>query len=136
MPLIAWSDALSVGIEEIDIEHKKLVTIANNLYDAINANAEKEALGKTLAELIAYTRSHFAHEERLFAQTNYPESAAHKQEHEKLTNQVLDMQKKFANGATTSLSLEVMDILKNWLIYHIQGSDMKFAPHLKSQGIH
>lgn len=135
MPLIVWSDILSVGIKEIDAEHKELVRITNHLCDAISADHGQEALGKTLTDLVAYTQSHFAHEERLFAKTNYPDAEAHKKEHEMLTRQVIDIQRRFNEEATAALSLEVMGFLREWLITHIQGSDMKYAPHLKSQGI-
>lgn len=135
MPLIVWSNALSVGIDEIDNQHKKLFKIANDLCDALMASAGKQVLGKTLDELIAYTKTHFAYEERIFAQTGYPGTPEHKKEHEDLTNQVIDVQKRFASGASAALSMEVMNFLRSWLINHIQGTDTKYVSHLKSHGI-
>ena len=46
------------------------------------------------------------------------------------------MQQKYASGATTTLSLDVLHFLKEWLIKHIQGSDQKYRPHLNAKGIH
>ena len=45
------------------------------------------------------------------------------------------MQRKYAAGASATLSMEVMIFLKNWLVNHIQGSDQKYGPHLNSKGI-
>lgn len=45
------------------------------------------------------------------------------------------MQGKFKAGATSTLSLEVMNFLKNWLITHIQGTDKKHVPHLHQKGV-
>ncbi|MBZ0152073.1 MAG: bacteriohemerythrin [Planctomycetes bacterium] len=135
MPLMAWNDKFSVGVDVIDQDHKKLVSMVNELYDAIQAGKGKEKVGPVLDGLIDYTKMHFAREEKFFAQTAYPDTAAHKKEHETLTKQVLDVQSKYKGGATSTLSLEVMNFLKNWLINHIQGSDKKYIPHLNQKGI-
>jgi hemerythrin len=136
MPLLAWTDKLSVGVNVLDEDHKRLVAMVNQLYDAMQAGHGKDSLSPILDGLIQYTKLHFAREEKFFAQTSYPASVAHKQEHDKLTHQVQDIQGKYASGATTALSLEVMQFLKNWLVQHIQGSDQKYRPHLNAKGIH
>ena len=136
MPLMLWSDKLSVGVKTIDEEHKKLVGMVNDLYDAVQGGQGKDALGKILDGLISYTANHFAHEEKFFAETGYPDSAAHKKQHDDLTRQVLDVQAKYRSGASATLSIEVLNFLKNWLIGHIQGSDKKYGPHLIAKGIH
>jgi hemerythrin len=135
MPLMTWNDKLSVGVTVIDQEHKKLVGMINELYDAVQSGHGKAALGKILDGLVDYTKTHFAHEEKFFADTGYPDSAAHKKQHDDLTKQVLDVQAKYKSGATGTLSVEVLNFLKNWLINHIQGSDKKYAPHLRAKGI-
>jgi len=70
-----------------------------------------------------------------FARTAYPAAAAHKKEHDDLTKQVLDVKKKFQEGATATLSMEVLNFLRKWLLNHIQGSDKKYGPHLNAKGI-
>lgn len=110
--------------------------MVNELYHATQAGHGRESLGKILNSLVQYTRAHFAREEKFFAQTGYPASDAHKHEHDALTKQVLEVQQKYNGGATATLSLDVMQFLKNWLINHIQGSDQKYRPHLNAKGIH
>lgn len=136
MPLMTWNERLAVGVKQLDDDHKKLVGMVNQLYDAIQSGHGKEELGKTLDGLIEYTKIHFAHEEQYFAQTGYPATDAHKKEHNDLTRQVLEVQKKYKAGVSGTLSLEVMNFLKNWLINHIQGSDQKYGPYLNGKGIH
>ena len=65
---------------------------------------------------------------------NYPELAAHKQEHDSLTKQVLDLQRQFKSGQA-SMSVKVGNFLKSWLINHISGTDMKYSPFLRAQGM-
>jgi hemerythrin len=136
MPLMTWTPKLSVGVAVLDDDHKKLVGMVNELYDAMQAGHGKESLGPILDRLVDYTKVHFAREEKLFAQTGYPEAAAHKQQHDALTRQVLDVQRKYAAGAVATVSLEVMHFLRDWLINHIQGTDQKYRPHLNAKGIH
>ncbi len=135
MPLMTWTEKMSVGVEVLDNDHKKLVSMVNTLFDGIQSGQGKEALGKILDGLVAYTVEHFKREEDLFAQTGYPDGASHKALHEDLCKQVVDIQTKFKSGATATLSLEVMNFLKNWLINHIQGTDKKYGPFLNGKGI-
>ena len=94
MPLMTWNEKMAVGVRLLDTDHQKLVGLLNELYDAVMKGQGKESLGKVLDGLVDYTKIHFAHEEKFFAQTSYPDAAAHKKEHDALTQQVLEVQKK------------------------------------------
>jgi hemerythrin len=135
MPLMDWNDKLSVGVASIDTQHKKLVAMANELYDAMKAGHGKDVLNKTLDGLINYTVTHFKYEEKLFAQTGYAASAPHLKEHEELTKKVLAIQEKMKGGVSFAQSMEVMEFLKNWLLNHIQRSDKAYGPHLTAKGV-
>ena len=135
MPLMEWTDKLSVGVPSIDAQHKKLVSMANTLYDAMKAGHGKEILDETLAGLINYTVTHFKYEEKLFAQTGYPSTAPHLKQHEDLTKQVLAIQEKMKKGVSFAQSMEVMEFLKNWLTNHILVSDKAYGPYLTSKGV-
>jgi hemerythrin len=135
MPLMEWTDKLSVGVPSIDAQHKKLVGIANELYDAMKAGHGKDVLDKTLDGLINYTVTHFKYEEKLFGQTGYAASGPHLKQHEDLTKQVLVIQEKMKKGVSFAQSMEVMEFLKNWLTNHILVSDKAYGPHLTSKGV-
>ena len=135
MSLLAWSNMFSVGVTEIDNQHKKLVDMANRLNDAMKAGHGKDAIGKILNELVSYTASHFAYEERLMDQHKYPMSPQHKQEHKDLVKTVLDFKAKFEKG-DAALTAEVMTFLRDWLSKHIMSSDKSFGKDLNSKGVH
>lgn len=136
MPFMSWSDDMSVGVAAIDDDHKKLVGMVNELHDGMLAGHAKDALGTVLDRLIKYTQVHFAREEEFFAKTGYAESAAHKKEHSDLVKAVVELQTRFKTASSSTLSMEVMSFLRNWLVNHIQGSDKKYGPHLNAKGIH
>ena len=135
MSLMTWTNEMSVGVEALDADHKKLIGLMNNLHDGMRAGKGRDVVGATLDGLIAYTAEHFAREEKLFAQTGYPAAAAHKAHHDDLVKQALAVQQKYKSGATATLSLEVLNFLKGWLVDHIQGADKKYGSHLNSKGI-
>ena len=135
MPLMTWTDKLSVGVGVLDDDHKRLVGMVNELYDAMQTGQGRTTLGRILGDLIKYTQVHFSREEKLFAETGYPAATAHKQQHDALTSQVLEVQRKYMAGSTAMLSIDVLQFLKGWLINHIQGTDQKYRSHLNAKGI-
>ena len=131
--LINWSRSYSVGVTQMDNEHKRLIDIINNLYAAMIAGRSREAVGSILDELIDYTKTHFAHEEKLMQEAGYSGYDEQKRSHVALVSQVVEIQQKYRNG--TALGQEVMNFLKDWLINHIQGLDKKYGPVMNRKGI-
>jgi len=134
MALLTWQDKYSVGIREIDDQHKQLINMINELNDAMLAGKGKDALLPVLNKLASYCVSHFAVEEKMFASHAYPESADHIMKHEKMTAKVKDLIAQVQSGKTT-ISIDVMNFLKNWLDKHIMETDKKYGPYLNSKGI-
>ncbi|MBI2568602.1 MAG: hemerythrin family protein [Candidatus Schekmanbacteria bacterium] len=134
MPFLNWSSKLSVGVELIDTQHKKLIDLINTLHDAMMARKGRDVLGQVLTDLIDYTKAHFSAEEKLMGAHAYPASADHFAKHKDLVNQVVALQKRFAGGDLT-LTLDVMTFLKDWLNNHILGTDFKLGEYLKTKGI-
>ncbi|HQA52449.1 MAG TPA: bacteriohemerythrin [Spirochaetota bacterium] len=125
MAYIEWEDSFSVGVEIFDNEHKKLIEIINRLHLALLMKETDAVMGKTLKDLIDYTITHFAHEEENMANQTYPEFFKHKKEHDELIKNVQDYKTQIESGKTT-ISLSIMNFLKDWLMGHILGTDMKY----------
>ena len=132
--LFPWSDTYSVNIGVVDLQHKNLVNIVNELHRAMIAGKAKLELGKILSNLVKYTQVHFKTEENLMESHHYPDYANHKVQHEHLTKPVLEFQSKFQKNEV-GLTLDVMEFLKDWLGKHILATDKKYTPFLNSQGV-
>lgn len=132
MALLEWSEALSVGFEEIDDDHKKLIGIVNELNDAVAGGRAANVVGEVLEDLISYTAWHFRHEERLMQTYGYPEYLAHKTEHEDLVDAATGLQAKFVNGEPDVAST-LLPFLKDWLTNHILGTDRKTGQFLAAE---
>jgi len=131
---LVWDDSYSTGIPRYDEQHKVLIRMVNDLHDAMQQKRTKEAVGQILRSLADYTVTHFADEEKVFAQTGYPDEANHKVIHKKLVDQVVDFIGKFQSGEAV-LSQDLLSFLQDWLINHIKGEDKKYGPHLIKNGI-
>ncbi len=135
MSFLKWSDKLSAGVQFIDHEHHKLVDMVNDLHDGVMSGRSKEVVGKVLDELVDYTVTHFAHEEKYFGTKGYHEAAAHKHQHDELIRQVAEIQAQYKSGALGTLSMDLMKFLQKWLVVHIQGYDKRFGKHLSENGV-
>lgn len=134
MGLIKWNQFYSVQIKEIDNQHKKLIDLINQMYDAMKAGKGKEALSTVLAELVDYTAYHFETEERMFLQQGYAEYEAHKVIHDDLTKRAKELKDQLDRG-NNLITMDVMLFLSNWLNVHILEVDKKYGPYLSSKGI-
>jgi hemerythrin len=130
--MFEWKPEYSVQIPEIDAQHQRLFLLAAELYAAMSQGKGKTVLEQSLARLVDYTKVHFAAEEQFMGQYRYPDAAAHKVQHDQLTAQVLDLQKRFRAGENT-LSISLMMFLKNWLEQHIAGSDQQYSVYIRGK---
>jgi hemerythrin len=129
MEIIKWQDIYEVHIEEIDSQHKKLVSLVNTLAEAMRSGRGKTVVGKVLKELVDYAAYHFETEEKCFLQHGYPEYEAHKQIHCDLTKRAMDMKKAFDQGKPLATT-QVMLFLTEWLNKHIVEEDRKFGRYV------
>lgn len=134
MGLFEWSQKYSVNIREIDNQHKKLIGMVAQLDNAMRQGKGKEALGKILYDLIQYTRTHFADEERMMKAGGYPDYENHQAKHEWMTNRVAQIYKEYQDGRVT-ITLEVMKFLETWVDKHIMATDKQYGPFLNAKGI-
>jgi hemerythrin len=130
---VEWSDDLSVGIEEIDSQHKVLVDLVNQMHEAIHQRHGSDVVIDILNQLTDYTRIHFAVEESLMRILNYPGYEDHRDVHEELVQHIVELQEKVASGKT-SIGFELMHFLKVWLTKHILEEDMAYSGFFLAAG--
>jgi len=131
---IEWSDGLSVGIEEIDEQHKILVGLVNKMHDAIQTRQGNDVVRDVLSSLAEYTRIHFAVEESLMRILHYPVYEEHRKAHEALEKQLHELEQKMAAGSA-SIGFELMHFLKLWLTKHIMEDDKSYSGFFLDAGM-
>ena len=133
MSLIEWTDKLSVGVEAIDADHRKLVTLLNRLHRMAREEADTGLMAEVLDELIRYTQYHFQAEEQLMRLARYPDYEAHKARHEELKEEVTRLRADFERKPEIVHGHRMFTFLSDWLMRHILREDMQYAPYLQER---
>jgi len=131
---IVWSLGYSVGVKEIDNQHKKLVKIIERLFKSINEMSTKKSLKKILNDLAEFAVYHFETEEKYFKKFKYAGSKSHIKEHERFKKKVSGLIKRFDEDKM-ELSFELIDYLENWLLHHLQYEDQKYVQCFSEHGL-
>ena len=127
--LIQWSAQLEIGHTGIDAEHRTLIGLMNDALESLLHGTSQDELPKIFAALVAYTNTHFTHEEKEMADAAYPDMAPHIREHQAFRDQLNNFLVRYEAGET-QLTLGVMKFLRNWLTDHILTVDRRLADYL------
>lgn len=134
MAFIDWDDSLSVNIDSIDRQHKKIITLINDFYENIRDRSNQESIIKLVQGMKEYAAHHFSYEERYMKEFDFAGYQEHKEEHDKFVQKIEQLQEKLQAGKAV-LSFEITSFLKKWIFDHIQGTDKKYSELLIRNGI-
>ncbi len=132
--LFEWTPNFSVGVREIDEQHKTLVNTINKLFRALKDGVAFMELNAIVSDLTEYTKVHFRNEEKYFNLFKYPDAASHIAEHQMFIEKVSGFHEDL-KARKISLSFDVMDFLKSWLINHILISDKAYTEWFHKHGL-
>ena len=123
---------LYTGNSDLDSQHKKIFSKANDLLKAIKAELELDTLKKISDFFADYTIHHSSDEELYMYREGYPKLHEHKKSHEKLKEQVLAIRDKLVeNTSVEDLSFVVIEFVVDYLIEHIKTEDMEYIDFLR-----
>lgn len=126
---LVWGEILSVGVGEIDEDHRKLLNIFNVLNHSVRDGESPEYLAATLEELINCTVWHFSHEERLMLKYGYAGIEEHRAEHRELIRSAKELQQAILQ-AEKPMADEQIEFLERWLTGHILTTDLRLGSYL------
>jgi hemerythrin len=132
IPYVTWNDYYSVGDPLLDAQHKQIIGIINELYDAMQKGKDRVALKPIADRLLQYTLAHFTHEEQVMQEHEYPDRVQHTALHDKIRQRTRDLQE----HAHLVTGHDMLRFLKEWWVGHIQGLDKKYTPYLELAGSH
>jgi len=129
-PLISWDHEFSVGIDEIDRQHKHMLDLVNKIDVVIQGGGHYEQFAPLMNDLIDFTSGHFAFEEKLLAKNHCPDLARHMKSHVRLRAELSSWKEKVAEARPEDMN-EHMLFLRIWFPGHILNVDKKDADYLK-----
>ena len=128
-----WDSSLETGYERVDNQHKQLIKAVNNLMEASLSGKGDRVVMETLEFLTSYAVKHFADEEKLQVQFDYPDYLNHKRIHDEFKTKVGEIaQQVNKEGPSEKIISEVSSIIGSWLLNHIKGDDFRMATFVKA----
>ncbi len=134
MKIFKWLNFYSVGNDEIDNQHKKLIELINKTYDLLSSNEKIEKLNEIIAELEDYAIYHFKTEEEKFEKYQYPNKEEHINEHKEFIKKVKQY-KDCIKKEKQIRKFDIFNFLRNWLHTHIVKKDKDYAKFFKNKQI-
>ena len=131
--MIVWGDAFATGNAGIDADHQRLLALFNEFSLAVNAGRGETVIRCGLGDLVDYTHYHFAREELLMMESDYPDYARHKKMHDTFIRQIDDVGTHI--GAGGDIGAFLLSFLGKWLSGHILGSDRHLGRYLQRGGV-
>ena len=135
MGKIEWDDSFSVKNTEIDDQHKKWISIYNEMHECLTNNdcSDFDSLTrKIIKRMQNYTSYHFNFEKDYMAKMGYPGIVDHLRCHKDFDSRIYNLARDTREGRIV-LNTEVIKILKEWLLDHILVEDQKYNLYLASQ---
>lgn len=126
---LVWREALRTGLRDIDLQHRELIEIINDLEDACGGTGEIASIDAILARLSAYAVFHFETEEALM-RTQLPAASAHAEAHLQAHGDFAARLQAFrvlGEAARVQRSAALHDFLKTWFVDHVMGTDKALA---------
>lgn len=125
--MIEWEQQYELGINEIDTQHKHLVSLVNKMAEALErANQGEDAFDDMLSVLDAlkdYTVYHFSFEESLLEKCNYPDLIPHKEQHRIFIEQLESIDIRALDNDPITNGKKLIKMMIAWIFKHIQGTD-------------
>lgn len=132
MGLLNWEDRYSVGIAAVDHEHKELIELINRVYDEAVAHRSKEAVIRFIGDLFKAISAHFALEERFMRERGYDQLTQHKNDHERLLDEIRDIMEDFEASSSFD-DRQLAAALDAWFSRHFETHDARLH---KALGAH
>jgi len=132
-----WTKDLSVGVEEIDEQHRELFSRINMLVASIKSAQCKYTVGDTIKFLQEYALTHFGAEEIHMARAAYPGLKQHREQHavflDSLSQLKALLREPRVPGSSYELSVLTNQVVVDWILAHIMKMDMAFGRYLRAK---
>ena len=135
MSPISIVDLKLVGFEEIDAQHRTWIQIYNRLEDAVLTGEESVENGfhvRILKEILDFTRIHFATEEDLMDDYDYPDASRHRRLHKDFNQEIYESYRQ-AMGGEPLLNSELMKLVRNWFLTHTSSEDVRAFQYINEE---
>ena len=126
MAFLVWEPTLSVGVWEIDRQHRMLIGLINRLHEAVLGTNPDPKLPGVFGAAVDCFHNHFLYEEAFMDRVGYAEMHLEQSRNNQLLDHLAHMRRLFDAGPMT-VSPELVRFLKDWLTAHILRCSQGYA---------
>ncbi len=123
-----WSEALSVGHEKIDSQHKMFLGLLRDFEATCAGEHDKQAIVGLLSEIMYFTKFHFLCEKNIMNDIDYPLVGEHRNQHALLIEALGHKIYQYKTGECDSDELN--DFILDWFMKHTVEHDKKLVEFL------
>lgn len=134
MEKIKRDDSFSVGVSEMDRQHKRIIDLINSLIEKQEMEVDSELISDTLIRMSEYANEHFGREEQYMLESGYPDYSRQKEEHNEFRKRTAFFSVDTIRRKMT-IPEEVLAYLKEWWVNHILNADMKYKAFFVEKGV-
>ncbi len=131
----SWKSTYSVGVKELDRQHRTIMDRLDELHEGMLSGKVNEAAAPLIGDLVSLAGEHFATEERLMESTDFPGLADHRAAHQRLSRRVGEFISRHDAGDRAAYC-QFMYYVRDWITKHMEKEDQEYAPWLAGHGIH
>jgi hemerythrin len=125
MTRVEWKEEYRIGIPAVDYEHRSLIDLINDLHSDLSGNPDKAEVLACLGEIYARISAHFALEERVMRERRYDQLAEHKEDHERLLDEIRDIMDRCEAEADFNYAMALSRELGDWFAVHFRTKDAR-----------
>jgi len=125
MVLVQWRDEFCTGIADVDFEHQEMVALINDAHAELQSGSPRRDIEAFLGEIYTSIASHFALEERMMKVFKYDQYEEHKEDHERLLDEIRDIMDEYDAGDFDGLTEDLGKRLQSWFVDHFKTKDSR-----------
>ena len=129
-----WTEALSVNIAVLDQQHKQLIETVNELDQALRKGEGKAALDSVLDKLVECALVHFAAEESLMQEHDFPGFSTHRTLHEEFRKRLAEYLGAHKAGKP-GVPVSLLFFMQEWMKEHLSKTDKLYSAFLNARGV-
>ncbi|MDD4911196.1 MAG: hemerythrin family protein [Sideroxydans sp.] len=123
-----------VTLDFMNHDHAEFVALRDQLLSKLSSQTPAQTINDLLTTLLQHTRQHFAEEERLMCETNFPPFPVHKGAHDAVLADMTDRAMRWKRDGDQNALREWLDgDVGDWFVNHVSTMDFVTARFIAAQ---
>lgn len=129
--IIEWNDEITSGIEEIDRQHKQIISLLNQIVYFYETPDHSKELISSLLEFSKVIHEHFDFEEKLLAEYGFKGLKNHKAGHEEISDMINSVIMPAMLDEEGDIPAQPIISIVRWFENHLKTEDTRYFQSIK-----